>query len=199
MSMSAAIWAGIALAATTAGLALLRTAWLRRRTGGHARFVLAGWAALLLATLFWLPPNRAIYGVTLSLIAIECVALATVFWRTPWHRPVPAAAEPRRTTGREPARAWRTGLRGLAVTALAGPAAMAGALVLAILLFMLARWAGWNEANRLALALFVVPIVWTLLATLAVIDMKLRYRTAALLLPLLAGGAILALITGVQA
>lgn len=81
----------------------------------------------------------------------------------------------------------------MAVILLAGPAGLAGALALSLALFVLAGQAGWSEANRLALFLFAVPLLWGLLATLAVIDLKLRLRALALLLPPAIGGGMLAL------
>ncbi|WP_300541256.1 hypothetical protein [Maricaulis sp.] len=186
------IWPLAALAASVGGIVLLRRAWARRRNR-HAWFVALGWIALCLATVLWTPPYPPVYAIALSVLAIECLALLAVFRKTNWRETSPETPI-RRETAPAPAPAWRTGLRGVAVTLLAGPAAMAGAIVLSLLLFGLARIAGWNDADQLALALFAVPVIWTVLAALAVVDMKLRWRTASILLPLLLGGGLLALI-----
>ena len=189
--MSPIIWIALSAGTGLLGAILLRQAWQRRREP-HRLLVLLGWFALVAATLAWLPVNLPVYGVVLGLLVIECIALAVIFWRAGWSGPDPA--EPRRPAAPSPARAWRTGLRGFAVTLLAGPVALAGAVVLSMILFALAGEAGWSEANRLSLFLFAVPLLWTLLATLAVIDLRLRLRSLSLALPLLLGGGLLALI-----
>lgn len=185
------IWIMLSAGSGLLGAVLLRQAWRRRREP-HRIPVVLGWLALVAATLAWLPVNLPVYGLVLGLLVIECVALAVVFWRSGWSGPAPA--EPKRPAAAAPARAWRTGLRGFAVTLLAGPVALAGAIVLSMILFALAGEAGWNEADRLSLFLFAVPLVWTLLATLAVIDLRLRLRSLSLVAPLLLGGGLLALI-----
>jgi|GEM_PF-3348102 len=185
------IWITLSAGAGLLGAFLLRQAWQRRREPHRAQLVL-GWLALVAATLAWLPTHLPVYGLVLGLLAIECIALAVIFWRAGWSGPAPA--EPRRPAAATPARAWRNGLRGFAVTLLAGPVALGGAIVLSLLLFALAGQTGWSEANRLSLFLFAVPVLWALLATLAVIDLRLRLRTLGLALPLLLGGGVLALI-----
>lgn len=185
------IWIAFSAGTGLLGAALLRQAWQRRREPHRMRVVL-GWLAIVAATLAWLPVNLPLYGLVLGLLVVECIALAVVFWRSGWTGPAPA--EPRRPAAASPARAWRSGLRGFAVTLLAGPVALAGAVVLSMILFALAGEAGWNEADRLSLFLFAVPLLWTLLATLAVIDLKLRLRSLSLVAPLLLGGGLLALI-----
>lgn len=191
MANSPFIWIVLSVGAALLGAFLLRQAWKRRREA-HRALVLLGWLALVAATLAWLPTNLPVYGLVLGMLAVQCIALAVIFWRARWTGPPPA--QPRRPAAASPARAWRSGLRGFAVTLLAGPAALGGAIVLSLLLFALAGQTGWSEANRLSLFLFAVPVLWALLATLAVIDLRLRLRTLGLALPLLVGGGALALI-----
>lgn len=157
----------------------------------HRFLVALGWLFLLASVLAWLPATLPVYGIVAGMLMVQCLALLLVFWGADWTGPAPAG--PRRPARPAPARAWRTGLRGMAVILLAGPAGLAGALALSLALFVLAGQAGWSEANRLALFLFAVPLLWGLLATLAVIDLKLRLRALALLLPPAIGGGMLAL------
>lgn len=190
MAHSAAIWILLSLGAGLLGALVLRQAWKRRREP-HRLLVVLGWIALLAAVLAWLPIGLPVYGIVLGMLVIQCLPLTVVFWRSDWTGPAPS--EPRRPAAPQPARAWRTGLRGSAVTLLAGPVALLGAVSLSLIFFALAGQAGWSEANRLALFLFAVPILWSALATLAVLDLKLRLRALGLVLPLVLGGGLIAL------
>ncbi|RKR00191.1 hypothetical protein C7435_1391 [Maricaulis maris] len=189
MAYAAAIWILLSIGAGLFGALVLRQAW-KRRQEPHRLLIALGWLALLAAVLAWLPVGLPVYGVVLGMLVIQCLALMVVFWRTGWTGPPPA--EPRRPAAPQPARAWRRGLRGTAVTLLAGPLALLGAVALSLILFALAGQAGWSEANRLALFLFAVPILWSALATLAVLDLKLRLRALGLVLPVVLGGVLIA-------
>ncbi len=187
------IWILPALAFSLGGVWLLHRGWNTRHTA-HRRPVMLGWLALLTGTLCWLPAFLPVYGLTLALLSIELIALGVILVRSRVLDPRPPVPAARRDAAAGQARAWRTGLRGLAVTLLAGPLALALSIALSILLFALAGALGWSEANRLALFLFTVPLAWAALATLATIDLRLRVRTLGLALPLALSAALIVLI-----
>lgn len=192
-SLTDLIWILPALAFSLGGIGLLYRSWNGRRST-HARPVWLGWLTLLTGTLCWLPVFLPAYGLALSLLSIELIAIAFILLRSQVLAPRPPVPAARRDAAPGPSRAWRNGLRGFAVTLLAGPLAMALSVTLSILLFALAGALGWSEADRLALFLFCVPLAWAGLASLATIDLRLRVRTLGLVVPLALSAALIALL-----
>jgi len=185
------LWLAAALG--VAGVAALRFAWsLPRRSAAWNGI---GWGLLLLATVAAGMAEGA-WGIAVAaLIAMGTAAilLAVAGIRSPRGR---AAASNRRVgllpEGAEPRRIGRR-FGTFALVILAGFAAAVG---LAMSVRSLGGLLGWSEANANALALFVAPLVWAMLATVLLMQTRRRSQIATLalcflpVLPVLLSGAL---------
>jgi hypothetical protein len=191
MGTASLLWIAVGLG--LAGVALLRFSWGRpaRSWGLNA----AGWA-LLVAGAVAAALAEGAWGVSvMALVAMGAAmaVLAVAGARSPRGRNgvsnrrvgmLPEAGEPRRI-GR------RLGTFGLVIGA--GFAVSVG---LAVAVRGLGGLLGWSEANSNALALFVAPLVWAVLATVLLMQTSRRRQVATLalcclpLVPVLLGGAL---------
>ena len=173
-----------ALAALLCGLGVfaLRRAWARRNER-HTGALVAGWALVLASLPFWIVASGADRGVSQLVLALSLIAIALVLATggNAGARRERALRDPG-----EPAPPPSRGLvlRRLAVFAIAGPGALAASILLSVPAY--AGLAHVAAADRLALILFFVPILFAALTTLAVLDFPLRWRAG------LIGGAIAA-------
>ena len=183
----------LSVALGASGVAVLRYAWAlsRRSVGLNA----AGWALLATAVVAGWGGGGA-WGVAMASIAARlaaCVALAVAGLRSPPGKArspnrradmLPEAGEPRRI-GR------RFGT--FAIVILGGLAVSIG---LAVALRGLGGALGWNEADTLVLALYLVPLFWAVLATVLLMQARRRSQIATLvlcslpLIPVLATGGL---------
>ena len=188
---SPVLWLAAALGVS--GVGLLRFAWsLPRRS---AVLNAEGWG-LLAASVFAAGQADGAWGIAVAglvTMAAAMVALAVAGASAPPGRAVPSnrrvgmlpeAGEPRRV-GR------RFGTFGLVI--LGG---LAASICLALGVRGLGEVLGWHEANSNALALFTVPIAWSILATVMLMQTRRRSQVATLalcglpLIPVLLTGAL---------
>lgn len=183
MGVTALLWTGIACAVGAIGL--LRLSWGRPKRS----IVLngAGWGALLLGLALGARDAGA-WGVAVVTLAATAGAFLCLGLAGMTARPGKAAASNRRVhmlpEGREP---LRIGGR-LLTFALTVPGAMAAAAIVS--LAVRAAGKGLGEANGNVLMLFLMPIAWSVLATLLLLWPQRRRQAALLLLPALGAGAV---------
>jgi hypothetical protein len=190
-SEAALIWAGAIGGAL--GIALLRFAWSRKQRS-HA-FNAAGWALLLAGV--WLGGAAAgawgIAMVSLAAIGAACIALAIAGARSPPGRTkassrrvglLPEKGEPRRI-GRRAVTFLLTIVGGFAVSVGLGLAVRGlGGLL------------GWSETNANVVALYTVPVAWSLLIFALLMQERRRSQIVTLavcalpVLPVLISGAV---------
>lgn len=177
------------LAAGLCGLGLfaLRRAWARRREQ-HTLPLIAGWAAILASLPLWILASGADRGISQLILAVCLLGCLLVLFTgqnkaARRERALREAGEPAPPPSRSLV------LRRIAVFALAGPGALAAAILLSVPAYAGLAHIAATEADRLALIFFFVPIAFGILTTLAVIDFPLR-RRAALIGAALAAGAI---------
>ncbi|TGY89064.1 hypothetical protein E5163_08015 [Marinicauda algicola] len=175
-----------ALAALLCGLGVfaLRRAWARRNVR-HTGALVAGWALVLASLPFWIVASGADRGVSQLVLALSLIAIALVLATggNAGARRERALRDPG-----QPAPPPSRGLvlRRLGVFAIAGPGALAASILLSVPAYAGLAHVAATEADRLALILFFVPILFAALTTLAVLDFPLRWRAG------LIGGAIAA-------
>lgn len=150
--------------AALAGVAVLRLAW---RRPGRRLWLAAGWALAAAGVLAWRRIAGLDEAMALALLAACLAGCAVVF----------AGAKVRGERGRKAPRAEPCGpapggrrWRGLARLALAGPLAAAAAIGPAAALALRAPWA---EADRLAAAGLLAPLLWALAMAWATTDGRL--------------------------
>ncbi len=160
------------------GVSLLRLAWARRQRSLALNG--AAWGLLVLAmVLAW--RSDGMWGVSIASLfgmGAACILLA---WAGITSPPGKAAASTRRVrmlpeTG-EPKRIGRR----IATFAMSVPLALIVSIGLGIALRGLAALAGWSEANANALGLFIVPLAWSIIACLMLMQEKRRGQWAILL------------------
>ena len=190
--MTADGWLITAAFAAAAGVAVLRLTWARPRRSMALNT--AGWALLLGSAAFgwqaagaWGSSIAALAGMTAACIALGFAAL---------HAPPakPQKASSRRAgmlpEGTEPLCLARR----LATFVLTVPVAAAVSIALAVALSGAARLAGWSEADSNVSALLVMPLAWTLLSFILLMQRRRRAQIATLLAaslpvwPMLAAG-----------
>lgn len=185
------LWLAAALG--VAGVAALRFAWsLPRRS---AAWNGVGWGLLALSTVGAGMAEGA-WGIAVAALfamAAAALALAVAGIRAPRGR---AAASNRRVgllpEGAEPRRIGRR-FGTFALVILAGFAVAVG---LAMSVRGFGGLLGWSEANANALALFVVPLAWAVLATVLLMQTRPRSQLATLalcclpVLPVLLSGTL---------
>ena len=170
------------------GLVLLHRAWRRR---GGALLTLAGWLALVLAVPAWRASGAAWDKAVAFAAVVPSLAVVALLLREMDVGRARRRERPTRETAAVESPASSGSLwRGLARTALAGPAAGAAALALAV---MVARRAPWSEADRLVAAGFLLPCAWAAAGVWATTDTRLGRVGAGLVVLTVAGfgGAVL--------
>ncbi|WP_242124414.1 hypothetical protein [Sphingobium sp. Sx8-8] len=177
------LWAGAACAG--GAMALLRLSWGRPKRSVALNG--AAWA-LLLAGLALGAAGAGAWGVAVVTLVALTGAFLCLGHAGMMARPGKAAASNRRVhmlpQGREPLR-----LGGRLLTfALTVPGAMAVALIVS--LAVRAASEGMGEANGNVLTLFLMPVLWALLATLLLLWPQRRRQMTLLLLPALGAGAL---------
>lgn len=185
--ISALLLYALALGLCVAGVFALRRAWARRNEA-HLASLAAGWLLILASLPLWMFASGADRGVAQLFVAVMLAGTGVVMVSAQ------NRAARRRNVLREagspapmPSRA--TLARRLAVFALAGPGALAAAILLSAPVYAGLDILAATGADRLALILFFVPIMTGVLATLAVIDFPLRWR-AGLIGGLVAAGGL---------
>jgi hypothetical protein len=178
-----------AAAAAAASVGLLRYAWglARRSTAVNA----LGWGLLLLALVLGAMSDGA-WGMAVVSAVATAVAMAVLTHAAITAPPARVAASNRRANmlpeGKEPKRIGERFLTFLITVPLA--------FIVSVLIGMASRiaaaGAGLHEADSNALMLLIVPLVWTLLATVLLVWPARRMQFAVLLLPGLACAGLLA-------
>lgn len=173
------------LAATVAGIALVRFGWSRGRRRGAVATV-AGWSALA-AGLLLLAGLAGAWGISVGAMAAMLGAslfLLRAAWASPEARERPVR-EPAPTVRLRPADA-RDLARRVGIFLIVVPGGFAASAGVSLALQALARAGGWQEANSTTLALLAFPLVWTLLTVV----LMLRTRIAAMLKSLAGIGVV---------
>lgn len=197
---SARMLSALACTTTLLGVAALWGAWMagrRQSVVAWSRSALRGfgWGLLVASFGLWMQaagPDRglAIAGLGLSLAGLLFLVQAARSEARSRNRPARRRRTTTRTAGPRPpgpGGGLRTGLRRLWVVVLAGPVAVAAAVLLAMLLYALALAAGLQAANGLAIGLIATPLLWSLLMPVATAGLALRTRSAILLGSVAAG------------
>lgn len=191
----------IAILPTLIGIGLIWQAWKLGRDGRErARLVarFSGWGLLLLSIWPWQLVGGADRGVALAIMVMMLAALlivGVIGWRH--YRANGGNQRRRRRTAREVETVPQSRgelLSRIWIFILAGP--VAGIATLALILVVNSLGTGWTPANRLALDLLVVPVLWPLLALLATYDAPLRRRSAILLATLAVSTSLAVLLPG---
>lgn len=190
----------IATLLTLIGVGLIWQAWHLGRDGRvRDRLVtrFGGWGLLLLSIWPWQLAGGTDRGVALAITVMMLAALLVVGLIGWQHHRANGAPRRRRRQAREmEATPQSRGevLSRLWIFCLAGP--IAGATTLALVLAVNSLGADIAPANRLALDLLVVPVLWPLLALLATYDAPLRLRSAVLLVTLAVSIVLAVLLPG---
>lgn len=176
-----------ALALTAAGVAVLYAVW-RGRLAARGGWRLLGWGALAAALVPWTSALGLEFGVTAALLMPPVAAWAFVFLspgstkrrrRTRAEEPGPASS-PDGGPARGRALRWlRHGLLFVLAVPGAGAAATAASIALVWLL-------PWTEPNRIALVIFLMPVLWGAAAAWLCADDRLARP-----LSVVAGGGLL--------
>ncbi|WP_245844268.1 hypothetical protein [Sphingomonas spermidinifaciens] len=169
-----------------AGTVVLRLAWDAREPA-QVRLTLAGWSAIAVA-LAALAARDGAWGIALGALPVMLVAFGFLA------RAALASAAPSRAARvveSEPsvhlhARDWRDVGRRVAIFLIAVPVAGLVSLLAGLAFAAAARAGGAVEADSITLALFVTPLVWSILGVV----LLLEARAAAMLRPLVAIGAV---------
>ncbi len=145
--------------------AALGVAALRRGWGGRRGWIIAGWT-LIGAALIALAVTAGAWGLAIGSSAAMAAAMA-ILARAGIAEPARDKRSPRAIPTVTPPRwRWRGLARRIAVFLLIVPVGLVASAVLAFGADALARRAGWVEADSLALALFVQPVAWAILAAI---------------------------------
>lgn len=179
----------LGVAFSVSGAMLLYFAWQARRAGQHVRrrrFVVAGWLLITISVLPWVIATGGDKGTALAILVLLLAGSALVIRAGLLHK-----GNGRRVVERDVRNEVSHGssllLRRIWVFLLSGPIAMAAALFISAAVFATWNLANGSEANRLATALLLMPLAWTLLALYATYDAPLRYRTSVVFLFLVVG------------
>ncbi|HVI98826.1 MAG TPA: hypothetical protein VM657_07145 [Sphingomonas sp.] len=144
--------------------AVLGVAALRRGWGGPRPWIVAGWTLIALALVI-LTATAGAWGLAVGASAAMAAAML-VLARAGIAEPGRETRSPRAMPTVTPPRwRWRGLARRIAVFLLIVPVGLVASAILAFGCDAIARRAGWVEADSLALALFVQPVVWAILAT----------------------------------
>jgi hypothetical protein len=178
-----------AAAAAAASVGLLRYAWSLARRSMALNAI--GWGLLLLALVLGAMSDGA-WGMAVVSAVATAVAMAVLAHAAITAPPARVAASNRRANmlpeGKEPKRIGERFLTFLITVPLA--------FIVSVLIGMASRiaaaGAGLHEADSNALMLLIVPLVWTLLATVLLVWPVRRMQFAVLLLPGLACAGLLA-------
>lgn len=180
MSSADAVGTGLALAATAAGVGLIRLAW-RRPAQRSAR--LAGWALLLAAAPAWAMTAAWDKAVALALLAPSLLALMVLAGGLQLRRARPGRAA--RAVVELPDRSGEAVWRGLVRTLYAGPLCGLAALLIG------AAWAlrgAGSAPDRMGAALLLSPALWAVGLIWSTTDPKLLRVGGGLGVLALAGG-----------
>lgn len=169
-----------------AGTVALRLAWDAREPA-QVRLTLAGWAAIG-AALAALAARDGAWGLAIGALPVMLVAFGFLA------REALASAAPiraARVVESEPSvhlhtRDWRDVGRRVAIFLIAVPVAGLVSLLAGLALAAGLRASGAAEADLIATALFVTPLIWSILGVV----LLLHSRAAAMLRPLAAIGAV---------
>jgi hypothetical protein len=178
-----------AAAAAAASVGLLRYAWSLARRSKALNAL--GWGLLLLALVLGAMSDGA-WGMAVVSAVATAVAMAVLTHAAITAPPARVAASNRRANmlpeGKEPKR-----IGGRLLTFLiAVPLAFIASVLIGMASRIAAAGAGLHEADSNALMLLIVPLVWTLLATVLLVWPARRMQFAVLLLPGLACAGLLA-------
>lgn len=190
LPLTACGFAGVAV-----GVTLLREAW-RRRPEPRAGLILGGWALLLCAACALGVSFSGDVGVAVWSLAVAFAGFAAIAWsadrtprrklRSPLKRQAPSGEDPAAGAA---AGAWRT----VAVVMMAGPAAMAAALLVG--LAVTAHGPG-QEADRVMAGAILTPLVWGAAMVWVCADRRLGRSLGLLAAVALVSGLALALPRG---
>ena len=177
----------LASAAAAAGVGTLFFSWKRpSKTPGLTS---AGWGLFAAATTLAGMAGGA-WGIAIAAMVGMALALGLLL-RAALLSPDAKGVQPAkpRNAAKSP---LRLGKR-LSVFVMVVPAALLASLYLALAAFKLAEWMGAGEANAIALALFVFPLVWMGLAFWVMMAVTLKHRIAILAGSALPAAALIAL------
>lgn len=169
-----ALVAGLALGLV--GLALVRQSWFNRQ-GAHVGLMASGWALMIIAAIpivFALSPDL---GLTTAFMApmLGAIVLLSPGMTRPVGMPSSAVTPTPASRTR-----WRASLRTLAVSLLAGPAALIVTLLASIALLRMTQAIGWSMPDSLLMVFLFAPLGWAGLAVISALDAPLRWRSASL-------------------
>lgn len=182
MSMLPQFWLAVSL--SIAGVFILRVSWAR--PSRSAALNMLGWgsivASCLLAALAhgaWGIAVSSLFAVATALLLLLPSIASPPAWK---RRPVERGVH--RAKGEKPRLALS---RRLATFGIAGPAALAAALLLALSLRAILSGSGGAEADANVLVLACVPLFWAILSTALLMIERRRTQVAVLTVMALVG------------
>lgn len=176
----------LAIASSVSGLALLYLAW-KRREQSRTLPLLAGWVLIILSAVVLALSTGVDRAIALGILVL--IVLATGFLVNPWRwREDPQPLKTRDGAGALSRPLGLSIARNTAIILLAGPLAMIASLAIMTGSFSLVELIGWSRADQLALALILFPLAWACLASITVLNARLRVRSSILLAILILAG-----------
>ncbi len=175
------IFSVLAILLTTAGIAIIHGVW-RRRLSPRRGVLAAGWLLLVLSATLWIYADGAEFGLVRALVFISLAAWAAV-WINRRVRPPRRGEREQALAAPKPGRGL---VRNTALFVLGVPVAGAASALASVLL---GHWLSVEPANRAAVAIVLLPLLWGCALYWVCADSKLS-RPA---LGLVAGGVFSAL------
>ena len=167
----------LALTLTVCGMWMLHTAW--RKKARHWPLLASGWAFIFLSLIIWWFTTNSDKGVALGLVAWVCIALIFILATALGSTRISAGPiKEKRRSKAVNGILWQHVFSGVLIGPVAGLAALASATAS----FSLFHAKGMEHSLNLALATFLLPMLWAVLAVIIAYQQSLWHKSLTVLM-----------------